>query len=355
MGSDIPQSIQVGDLTVPLPPGVTVADWALEKQSRQNPRIRSLLGCTHLLTEVLDSNYALLHCSRQRLQEIWRTVRRVGDLLQLELPPLLEEPSPIPSLEKARCRAQKALERLNQTVLSELGRFPIEVPRDRLIEIRRLLCICMGKVHAFLQDSMSDLLSADPRSVHDADYYLSKRFQMEIQDTEWLHTSVERFQDYLQVLEPDRLHAVEGLEEWIAREKMIPQGPRWETAVEFQSKLNRELVPRLGEILALKGIRFTEMQTLEAYASEIPMRCATIIEIASTGRATVESLKKLHDEGGAGWEFGVEALARSHEVLADRLLQLLGELNRNLLDLRTFVPFWLDQIEKRRALMLRRQ
>ena len=63
---------------VELPDGVTTADWGLERVRVQNPSIRSYLGCIRLLEEVLDSNYAILNCSPERLLKIWRQVEQVG-------------------------------------------------------------------------------------------------------------------------------------------------------------------------------------------------------------------------------------------------------------------------------------
>jgi len=57
------QSGRMGDREAGLPEGVTAADWGLERVRVQNPSIRSYLGCIRLLEEVLDSNYAILHCS----------------------------------------------------------------------------------------------------------------------------------------------------------------------------------------------------------------------------------------------------------------------------------------------------
>ena len=55
--------ILVGSEPVELPAGVSAAKWALERRNWQNPRIRSILGCVELLDSVLESNYAILHCS----------------------------------------------------------------------------------------------------------------------------------------------------------------------------------------------------------------------------------------------------------------------------------------------------
>ena len=60
------QYIRVRENQLTLPDGVTVAHWGLEKVTTQNPRIRAFLGCIKLLGGVLESNYAILHCSPER-------------------------------------------------------------------------------------------------------------------------------------------------------------------------------------------------------------------------------------------------------------------------------------------------
>ena len=76
---------QIGRYEVELPEGVTAADWGLERVRVQNPSIRSYLGCIRLLEEVLDSNYAILHCSPERLLRIWSQVEQVCQLMRSEL------------------------------------------------------------------------------------------------------------------------------------------------------------------------------------------------------------------------------------------------------------------------------
>ncbi|MFQ5791987.1 MAG: hypothetical protein ACE5JI_16055, partial [Acidobacteriota bacterium] len=111
------QYIQIGKYRVELPPGVTVADWALERVKVQNPRIRSYLGCIRMLEEVLDSNYAILHCSPERLLKIWRQVQQVCQLIRSELSPTLKEPSVFPSLDAARRNAEASFKTLAKTVI----------------------------------------------------------------------------------------------------------------------------------------------------------------------------------------------------------------------------------------------
>lgn len=173
--------IRVGEHKIPLPEGITLAEWSRERTYWQNPRLRAFLGCIRLLGSVMESNYAILHCSPERLLEIWRKVREVADLMLTQIGPLLDSPSALPGLEEARSHAEVSLTMLADTVLADLSRFPLdEVPADQMMEMRKLLCVSIGKMHAFLQDTFGQLVAGDPRSVHDADYFLSKRFPQEI-------------------------------------------------------------------------------------------------------------------------------------------------------------------------------
>src|SRR5687768_10227926 len=190
------QVIQVGGHMVSLPEGITALEWALERVNYQNPRIRAFLGCIRLLDGVLESNYALLHCSPERLLDIWRKVRQVADLIRNRLSPLLEVPSKIPILEEARQSAGSSLGMLEYQVLRRLDAFPEEVPPEQLLEVRKLLCISIGQIHAFLADTFGEVMAKDPRSLHDADYFLSRRFPQDIEEAEWLHATLSRLGDY---------------------------------------------------------------------------------------------------------------------------------------------------------------
>ncbi len=349
------QMIQVGDQRVVLPNGVTLADWNLEKYRWQNPRIRSLLGCIKLLEEVLESNYALLHCSPARLHLIWRQVRRVSQLIRTQLAALLEYPSIVPHLEEARQSVVRSLEMLEDTVLEELEQFPRDLPNDRMLEARKFLCVSIGKLHAFLQDTFSELLAADPRSDRDADYFLSRRFPRDIEEAEWLFASVKGLQKYLRGLEGSRYPRLTSVSETIRRELTLPFGDFWLELMEFLVSLINDLSPRLNEILALRGIRFDELEILDDYAVEIPTKAKMVIEIVELGRRTVNQLKREAGDDRALREQNLQDLITVHAVLSRRLVSLLNDLDRRISDLWVFVPIWLENIEKRRALLLRRE
>lgn len=349
------QMIQLGDQRVVLPNGVTLADWNLEKYRWQNPRIRSLLGCIKLLEEVLESNYALLHCSPARLHLIWRQVRRVSQLIRTQLASLLEYPSIVPHLEEARQSVVRSLEMLQDTVLEELEQFPRDLPSDRMLEARKFLCVSIGKLHAFLQDTFSELLAADPRSDRDADYFLSRRFPRDIEEAEWLFASVKGLQKYLRGLEGSRYPRLTSVSETIRRELTLPFGDFWLELMEFLVSLINDLSPRLNEILALRGIRFDELEILDDYAVEIPTKAKMVIEIVELGRRTVNQLKREAGDDRSLREQNLQDLIIVHAVLSRRLVSLLNDLDRRISDLWVFVPIWLENIEKRRALLLRRE
>lgn len=339
------QAIRYGDQHLVLPAGVNLAEWALERIRWQNPRIRAYLGSIRLLGEVLESNYAILHCSPDRLREIWRKVRRVSELIRSGIAPLLAQPSCIPALEEARQSAQMALIMLTDTVLADLDRFPAEIPPDQLLDLRKLLCVSIGQIHAFLHDTFGELMAHDPRSLHDADYFLSRRFPQDIEEAEWLQLTVLRLRDYVEDLLPKGVHLSALLKD-LRREENLPSLDRWQATQDFLEKLLDELTPRLREVLALRGIRFSEMEILDRYTSDIPAQVRIAIELYDAARETLGALESAgSDETG---------LASFHTVFSRRLAARLAVVETSLRDLNAFVPLWLDGVDRRRALMLRK-
>ena len=342
------------DQDVDLPPGMTMADWTVEKIRWQNPRIRSLLGCTRLLGGVLESNYAILHCSPERLREIWRKVRQVADLIRTEIAPLLRNPSRFPDLEAARQRTELALEMLMDAVLADLDRFPIPVPTEQLIEVRKLLCVSIGKIHSFLQDAFGEMMANDPRSSHNADYFLSRRFPQDLEEAEWLHATVSRLNDYVENLDRTRRQRVTVRVQELRREQTIPSGAHWETTETFLDLLLQVLTPKIKEVLALRGIRFYEMEILDRYADEIPAKCHILKQLQQIGRTTAGDIKRSAGAARPEREQGVQDLLICHAVISGRMAELLNKIDKELRDLVAFVPIWLESIGQRRALLLKR-
>jgi len=347
------QMIRIGDQQVSLPKGVTRPQWTLEKYRWQNPRIRSLMGCVKLLEGVLESNYAILHCSPVRLHEIWRQVLQVAELIRTEVASLFTYPSVIPRLEETRQNIHASLELLHKNVLTEIEQFPAEDAVGSMIEERKLLCVSIGKLNAFLQDTFGELLAADPRSLHDADYFLSRRFPRDIEEAEWLYASVQDLRSYLRELEHVRYRRLTEVVSVIRRDLTLPVAETWRGLEEFLDRLLSELAPRLNEMLALRGIRFDEMEILDQYAERIPTKAKLILELGSTGRKAIEFIKEgLGDTDGERSQ-NLRDLIDLHAVLSRRIVALLSEIDRSLQDLWLFIPIWLQNIEKRRALLLR--
>jgi len=348
------QMIQVGNHQITLPEGVTVTDWALERVHWQNPRIRAFLGCIRLLEGVFESNYSLLHCSPERLLDIWAKVRQVSDLITNRIAPLLSSRSRIPALEEARQSAEISLSLLDGHILAPLASFPAAVAPEQLGEVRKLLCVSIGQLHAFLQDTFGELMASDPRSIHDSDYFLSRRFPQDIEEAEWLHATVARLIEYVERLEQIRSTHLTAITERMRADEKIASRQAWENTAALLEVLISGLTPKLREVLALRGLRFHEMEILDRYAAEIPARCRTLVELQQAAIAAVDGIESVVGDSDDERDQGTQDLFQCHAVFGARIADLLDELDRSLQDLMTFIPIWLDNIEKRRALLLRR-
>ncbi len=346
------QLIQTADTLVPLPEGVSVSDWALERVRWQNPRLRAFLLCMRLLDGILDSNYAILHCSPQRLHEIWRRVLEISDVMRLELAPALAHPSRIPSLEEARRRAELALQIFSRTTLSDLERLPALLESEKVLDLRKLICISIGKLHGFIQDTFCEVIAADPRSLHDSDYFMSKRFPRDIEEAEWLHASVARLGAILQRMYNGRIDDLEQLKNRLRAERALTDGALWIGARDSLEHLASELTTVLKETLALRGIRFDEMEALDRYAYEIPTYCRLIFELDRAAHEVSDRLVEIARARPESVEPSIHELTASHAFFAQRISELLSELLSNLHDLAAFAPLWMKNLRMRRALFL---
>lgn len=337
---------------VDLPEGVTAADWGLERVRVQNPCIRSYLGCIRLLEEVLDSNYAILHCSPERLLKIWRQVDEVCRLIRSELAPSLREPSVIPRLGDARRHAEVAFVALADEVLAEIERNPPSLQPDRLVEARKRLCVSIGKIHAFLRDTFGEIVASDPRSRHDADYFLSRRFAQDIEESEWLYSAVYELNDLLLGLVKACSAEFTDLLARMQRERMVPPETTWELTRQLLESLQGDLIPRLKNVLSLRGIRVDDMEALEAHAARISSDCRSLLEVYAIGRAVIEQLKGVGGRTLEDRERRVESLVACHRVVSGRLVELLGRLLASVGELTTHIADAKAGIERRRSLML---
>ena len=321
--------------TVPLPAGVSPRQWHDEKARWQNPRIRTLLGCATILEAASESNQAILTCSPERLEEIWTSVRRVTHLVCDEVMPLLEGPSVVPKLEEARLRARAGAQILYSTIIQDIERMPEHVVEERRKDFRRLLCVSLGQLDDFLQDAFSELMASDPRSFHDSGYFLSRRFRRDIEEAEWLLETVDGLIVGLDAFEARRRYefnpaALQSAAGSSAAEVRPP-------AAVFLRDLADQLTPRLKEVVALRGIRFSELEVVDRWASELPILCHVVLELWDIAQRSARDLAPGDSRA---------ALNRARELV----LQLDGLLK----DLRAFLPLWRNGIVHRRALVFRR-
>jgi hypothetical protein len=301
---------------------------------------------------VLDSNYAILHCSPERLLKIWRQVQRVCELMRSELSPTLKNPSIIPELEMARRHADIGFQELVKSVISEIERYPERIPPAQRPEVRKLLCISIGRIHAFLRDTFGEIVASDPRSRHDADYFLSKRFAEDIEESEWLYSSVYELCNYLDGLKKFVSAEFANLLVHLQREQMVPHKKAWERTAAVLEMLRNELTLKIREVLSLRGIRFDDMKTLEVFADGISHHCNSLLEVYRAGRDVVENVKAARGTTLEEREQSVKDLISCHEAISARLIDLTSTLNALVRDLATYVPTWKASIENRRALML---
>ena len=343
---------RIGRYEVELPEGVTAADWGLERVRVQNPSIRSYLGCIRLLEEVLDSNYAILHCSPERLLRIWSQVEQVCQLMRSELLPTLEEPSTIPGLGEARRHAEASFRALAETVLTAIERYDHSLRADQHPEVRKLLCVSIGKIHAFLRDTFGEIVANDPRSRHDADYFLSKRFALDIEESEWLYSAMYALHEMLDGLEKDCSVELRDSLPRMRKERMIPPEPEWEQTRKLLDILLGDLMSTLKEVISLRGIRVDDMESLEAHASNISTICRSLLEVYSVGRDVIEQLKGVGAPTLDDREQRVKDLMTCHRVVCGRMIELLMRLQASLRDLAKQVADSKAGIENRRALLL---
>jgi len=345
------QLILVGGRPVALPDAVTAPEWALERDNVQNQRIKVTLGLIQMLEGVLDSNYAILHCSPDRLQEIYRRVREVADSLRSHLGPLLEEPSILPRLEGARRSARASFDVLSNTTLRDLESRPERLPADGLQPLRKMLCVTIGKLHSFLQETFGRIMEADPRSQFDRDYYLSKRFPRDVEEAEWLYRGVINLSDYVSAILEDATEAIEPMVQRLRRDELLPVPSAWQGVLDFVGLL-RDLTRKLHEILALRGIRFDEMELLDLYARRLPAKFHQMTALYDAGKDIAERIKASTPETLPLREQALTDLLHAHAAVATRVAALGQEILAMILDLNAFLPIWHRSIGERRALLL---
>jgi hypothetical protein len=330
---------------------ITPLEWAIEKVRWQNPRIRALLGSVRSLDGVLESNFAILHCSPTRLLEIWDTVRTVCWVVQTKVTRLMEQPSMLPDLDEAVQNACETLTFLDGEVFAHLDRFPDRPEEHQFDELRKTLCITIGKLHGFLVDTLGEILAADPRSQHDVDYFLARKFPRDVEESEWLQTSVLRLESELMRLNTQRHADLGSVIDTMAGSGRLPSPEAWHRLAAFFDELESDFAPKLKTIAGLRAIRIGELEVLQSHSRDLPESCRVVGELYATAGAVLDSLATSLD--GDDSQASHRVAADVERVLCSRIITCLRVVEDELRDLATFVPLWLSSLEKRRALMLR--
>ena len=218
--------------------------------------------------------------------------------------------------------------------------------------MRKFLCVSIGKIHAFLRDTFGEIVANDPRSRHDADYFLSKRFAQDIEESEWLYTAVYELDELLDGLEKACSAEFTDSLPRMRQEGMVPPEPEWEKTRKLLDLLMGDLMPKLKEVLSLRGIRVNDMESLEAHASSISADCRALIEVYTVGRDVIEEVKEVAAATLNEREQRVKDLMRCHRVVSGRMVEQLTRLHASLRDLARHIALSKAGIENRRALML---
>lgn len=329
------QVIQVGGREVELPEGVSTIAWSLERQRRQNPRLRVVLTALRELEEVLDSHYFLLHCSPRQVARIRDHLMEVHRRLKSELAPLLEEPSCVPALEAARARALGGWRALDEAIFRELYSPSSTVRTAAGGGDRDRLAAAAGRLFAFLQETLGSLLEGDPRSTHEADYFLSQRFARDVEEAEALYEAVLEVRRSLASLDPRGAAALARLVERMEGDaRLLATAPEWGPALRWLRELEEEILPALRSVLVMPGVRYPETKALDRISTALAVKALVLLELAETYRRLATStLPAVTD-------------------LRERLARLLGELRDLHTSLDAFLPAWLENLRRRRALIL---
>src|SRR4029079_15911778 len=96
------------------------------------------------------------------------------------------------------------------------------------------------------------------------------------------------------------------------------------------------------------------MEILDRHAFDIPHRCRLVLDLHATVTEAIEGIKTAVGVSQPENEQGVRDLIHCHAAFARQIAARLEEIDTVLRDLVAFVPLWVEAVEKRRALLLKR-
>jgi len=326
------------------------SEWHLEKVQWQNPRIRALLGSVRSLDQVMESDFAILHCSPTRLLEIWDTFRTVCWVVQTKSTPLMKQPSVLPDLDEAIRNARATLNFLHSEVFAHLEPFPDRPEEHQFDDLRKSLCITIGKLHGFLVDTLGKILAADPRNQEEVDYFLARRFPRDVEESEWLQTSVSELNRDLAGLNERRRAGLGSVIDEMETSNRLPSPEARLRLKAFLDELELDFAPKLKTIAGLRAIRFADLEVLQAHARDLPESCRAVGELIATSHGVLDTLTE--SLGGNDSQETRRVAAEVERTLCLRIITRLRAVKDELRDLTAFMPLWLSCINKRRALLL---
>jgi hypothetical protein len=135
---------------------------------------------------------------------------------------------------------------------------------------------------------------------------------------------------------------------------MIPPDSVWERARRLLGILLDEVMPKLKEVLSLRGTRVNDMESLQSHATQVSAHSQSVMDTYTVGREVIEELKGVGGPTLHEREQRVKDLIGCHRVVSERMIAHLTALQASLHDLTAQVGASKSGIEKRRALMLAR-
>jgi hypothetical protein len=194
-------------------------------------------------------------------------------------------------------------------------------------------------------------MGADPRSHHDQDYFLSKRFRRDVEEAEWLYQSVAELNRMVQAASHDNATVLEPMVERLSSERWLP-GPRSWAPVAESLRRAEAVGGKLSAVLALHGIRFEELELLDEHSRDLPLHCHGLELLNQAAGKAVAAIKSSVPRNAAGREQAVEALTACHTSFSQQMLARARKIREALMDLSAFLPIWLGNISRRRSMIL---
>jgi hypothetical protein len=157
----------------------------------------------------------------------------------------------------------------------------------------------------------------------------------------------------METLQQYRVEHLVEMGKRLSRDYEAADEESWKSLQSFLESVKSDVTALLREILSLRGIRFDEMEILDRYATELPETCLLISEIGELVRTHKEELRTLPAGSGTAREVILATQMLLQGATNRKLSRLMIDLDERLRDLEAFVPFWLEEIGRRRALLLR--